>query len=72
MTQTGRAVVYLLSLGHWRGEALIGEEGSIYGAAGALWFRREGRVVFTHTGQFFVGVVFYVVFVVASLAYSFA
>jgi hypothetical protein len=71
VTQTGRAVVYLLSFGRWRGEALTGDEGRVHGAAGALWFRREGRAVFTHTGQFFVGVAFYVALVVvAALAYA--
>ncbi len=61
--QTGRVVVWLVSFGKWRGEPLFGDEGRIYGAAGALSFVRDGRRVITETGLLFVGVVFYVVFV---------
>jgi len=61
--QTGRVVVWLVSFGKWRGEPLFGDEGRIYGAAGALSFVRDGRRVITDTGLLFVGVVFYVVFV---------
>jgi len=60
--QTGRVVVWLVSFGKWRGEPLFGDEGRIYGSAGALSFVREGRRVITETGLLFVGVVFYVVF----------
>jgi hypothetical protein len=34
--QTGRIVIGLVSFGKWRGERLFGDEGRIYGAAGAL------------------------------------
>ena len=36
--QTGRIVVGLITFGRWRGEPLFGNEGRIYGAAGALSF----------------------------------
>ncbi|WP_395669765.1 hypothetical protein [Rhodoferax sp.] len=58
--QTGRVIVWLVSFGNWRGEPLFGDEGRIYGAAGALSFVRDGRRVVTHTGLFFAGVFFYV------------
>ena len=61
--QTGRVVVRLVSFGKWRGESLFGDEGRIYGAAGALSFVRDGRRVITDTGLLFVGVVFYAIFV---------
>jgi len=45
--QTGRVLVWLVSFGKWRGEPLFGDEGRIYGAAGALSFVRDGRRVIT-------------------------
>ena len=66
--QTGRVVVWLVSFGNWRGEPLFGDEGRIYGAAGALSFVRDGRRVITDTGLLFVGVVFFVVFVALIIA----
>ena len=66
--QTGRVVVWLVSFGNWRGEPLLGDEGRIYGAAGALSFVRDGRRVITDTGLLFVGVVFFVVFVALIIA----
>ena len=66
--QTGRVVVWLVSFGKWRGEPLFGDEGRIYGAAGALSFVRDGRRVITDTGLLFVGVVFYVIFVALIIA----
>jgi hypothetical protein len=66
--QTGRVLVWLVSFGKWRGEPLFGEEGRIYGAAGALSFVRDGKRVVTDTGLMFVGVVFYVVLIAAIIA----
>jgi hypothetical protein len=66
--QTGRVVVWLVSFGKWRGEALFGDEGRIYGAAGALSFVRDGRRVITDTGLLFLGFVFYVIFVALIIA----
>lgn len=66
--QTGRAVVWLVSLGQWRGEKLLGDEGRIHGAAGALSFIRDGRRVVTDTGLLFFGITFYVVLFVAIIA----
>lgn len=54
--QTGRAAVWLLSLGRWRGEPLFGDEGRIFGAAGALSFVRDGQRVITETGLLFAGI----------------
>ena len=68
--QTGRIVVWLVSLGQWRGEQLLGDEGRIHGAAGALSFVREGRRVITDTGLLFFGIAFYVVLIVVTIAYA--
>lgn len=66
--QTGRVIVWLVSFGKWRGELLFGEEGRIYGAAGALSFVRDGKRVLTETGLMFVGAVFYVVLLAIIIA----
>ena len=66
--QTGRVVVWLVSFGKWRGEPLFGDEGRIYGAAGALSFVRDGKRVITDTGLLFVGVALYVVLVALIIA----
>lgn len=66
--QTGRAVVWLVSFGKWRGEPLFGEEARIYGAAGALSFVRDGRRVMTDTGLLFAGIAFYVALAMIGLA----
>ena len=63
--QTGRIVVWLVSFCKWRGEPLFGEEGRIYGTAGALSFVRDGRRVITDIGLMFVGVAFYVILLAA-------
>ena len=56
---TGKVLVFLLSLGAWRSESIMGNESSIYAAAGALSFVRDGRRVITVTGQQLLGMVFY-------------
>lgn len=66
LTLTGRLLIPVLSFGRWRGEPLTGDEGRVFSAAGSLWFRREGRVVLTHTGQLFVGLAFYSLVAVAA------
>lgn len=66
--QTGRLVIWLVSLGQWRGETPFGEEGRIHGAAGALSFVRDGKRVITDTGLLLAGVGFYAVFVVLNIA----
>ena len=68
--QTGRVFVWLVSFGRWRGEQLLGDEGSIHGAAGALSFVRDGRRVITDTGLLFFGIAFYVVVFVVVIAYA--
>ena len=62
---TGRWVVMTISLGRWRAERITSGEGRIYGAAGALSFKRDGRRVVTSTGQFLAGVLFYVLLIAA-------
>lgn len=51
----GRIVVYMLTLGQWRGERVMKDEGRIHSAAGALSFVRDGQRVITCTGLSFVG-----------------
>lgn len=68
--QTGRVVVWFVSLGQWRGEQLLGDEGRIHGAAGALSFVRQGRRVISDTGLLFFGIAFYVVLFVVTIAYA--
>ena len=67
--QTGRVAVWLVSFGRWRGEQLLGDEGRIHGAAGALSFVRDGRRVITNTGLLFFDITFYVVLFLIAIAY---
>lgn len=60
LTMTGKVLVPVLSIGFWRADALLKEEGRIYAAAGSLSFRHNGKRVITHTGQLFLGLAFYV------------
>ncbi len=53
----GRLAVGALSLGFWRSERLLEDEGRIYGAAGALSFVRDGQRVITREGLFWIGMV---------------
>lgn len=55
----GRGVACIVSLGKWRGERFKGQKADIYAAAGSIWFRREGQVVFTDTGLLFIGIMLY-------------
>ena len=55
----GRVVLWVVSLGQWRGERFREDEAAIHGAAGSIWFKREGQVVFTDSGLLFIGVGFY-------------
>jgi hypothetical protein len=65
---TGRVIVRLVSLGRWRSEPFLGNEGRIYGAAGALSFVRDGQRVITETGLMFVGLAFYVAAIVLAIS----
>lgn len=56
---TGRALVLAITVGRWRAESMSSDEGRIYGAAGALSFKRDGRRVVTCTGQVLAGCLFY-------------
>lgn len=66
--QTGRLVVWLITFGRWRGEPLLDDEGRIYGAAGALSFVQDGQRVITDTCLLFIGIAFYVVLLVVTIA----
>lgn len=68
--QTGRAFVWLISFGRWRGEALLGDEARIYGPAGALSFVRDGQRVITDIGLQFFGAAFYIALIVVLGAYA--
>ena len=69
LTVTGKLLVSVLSLGRWRADPLMKEEGRIYGAAGGFSFVRDGRRVITHTGQLFIGLAFYIVLAAAFVAF---
>lgn len=66
--QMGRVAIWLVSFGQWRGEPMLGNEGRIFGAAGALSFVRDGQRVITKTGLLFAGMAFIAVLVVAIIA----
>jgi hypothetical protein len=68
--QTGRWVVWLISLGKWRGETLLGNEGRLHSAAGSLSFIRNGQRVITHTGLLLMGTVFYVLLFVLTIIFA--
>jgi hypothetical protein len=72
LAMTGHLAVRLFSLGRWRAESLDGEEGRIYGAAGALSFIRDGRRVITATGQMFAGIALYVLLAGLGVLYAVA
>jgi len=59
--EIGRFAVRVFSLGRWRGETRLGDEGRIFGAAGALSFVRDGQRVVTDTGLLFAGIALLVV-----------
>ena len=67
---TGRAVVSLATFGRWRGEQLGSGEGRVYGMAGALSFKRDGRRVITRVGLLLAGLAFYVVSAVGLVAWA--
>jgi len=67
LQQLGRATIWLVTLGRWRGEPALGNEGRIHGAAGALSFVHEGRRVVTHTGLLLVGTVCALALLIAAL-----
>ncbi|MDO9114103.1 MAG: hypothetical protein Q7U63_09935 [Polaromonas sp.] len=68
--QTGRLLIWLISGGRWRGETLPGKEGTIYSAAGALSFVRDGRRVITENGLLIAGIAFYVALVLGTIAWA--
>ena len=70
LTVTGKLLLPVLSLGRWRADPLVKEEGCICGAAGSLSFVRNGKRVITHTGQLFLGLAFYVVLAFVLGAYA--
>jgi hypothetical protein len=60
---TGAQVVRVVGLGRWRSERWGSDEARIFGAAGALSFRHEGKRVVTNNGLVFVGVLFYIMLI---------
>jgi len=66
--QIGRALVWLVSGGRWRGEPLSRDEGRIHGAAGAFSFLRDGNRVITESGLSLIGSVFYLALLAAAIA----
>ena len=67
---TGKAVISVASFGRWRGEQFSSSEGRIHSPAGALTFKRDGQRVFTATGLFFIGSVFYVLLFFAAILFA--
>ena len=67
---TGKAIVSVASFGRWRGEQVSSSEGRIHSPAGALTFKRDGQRVFTATGLFFIGSVFYVLLFFAAILFT--
>lgn len=67
---TGALVVRTASWGRWRTEHWGSNEARIFGAAGALSFRREGRRVVTTNGLVFAGLLFYVLLVLVVVGLS--
>lgn len=62
---TGRIVVCVATLGHCKSESLLSDDYRTHGAAGALWYSRDGRCVVTQSGQSLAGLLFYVGLVLA-------
>jgi hypothetical protein len=65
--QVGRLAVWLFSLGRWRGEKPLEDEGLAFGAAGALSFVRNGQRVITETGLLFAGITVLIALVIVAL-----
>jgi hypothetical protein len=59
LLQTGKAIVFLVSLGKWRVEGADGGEIRMHGPAGAISFKRAGQRVITTKGSSLIGSVFY-------------
>lgn len=56
---TGRLLVWVISLGGWRGERVSADEALIHGPAGALSFTLDGQRVFTRLGLLLIGLLFH-------------
>ncbi|GKT20746.1 hypothetical protein [Acidovorax sp. SUPP3334] len=56
---TGKCVIRLASLGHWREENPDRIESRVFAAAGAFSFKRDGQRVFTFNGLLVAGILFY-------------
>lgn len=66
----GRCVICVATLGYWKCEGLTSNDHSIHGAAGALWYARDGRRVVTPTGQTLAGFLFCIALVLALVGMS--
>ena len=67
---TGALMVRTVSWGRWRTEQWGSNEARVFGAAGALSFRRDGRRVVTTNGLVFAGLLFYVLLVLVAVGLS--
>lgn len=56
---TGRLLVWLISLGDWRGVRVGTDEARIHAPAGALSFTLDGQRVFTRLGLLLIGLSFH-------------
>lgn len=65
LMMTGRIVICIATLGRCKCESLLSDDYRIHGAAGALWYARDGRCVVTQTGQSLAGCLFYAGLVLA-------
>lgn len=70
LVYTGKAVIWGISAGRWRSESLNGDEGRVYGAAGALSFIPDGQRVITPNGLLFAGLALYVLLVFSVFFYA--
>lgn len=66
----GRCVICVATLGSLKCAPLTSNDHSIHGAAGALWYARDGRRVVTPTGQTLAGFLFCIALVLALVGMS--
>lgn len=67
---TGGLLVWLISLGGWRGERVGTDEARIHAPAGALSFTLDGQLVFTRLGLLLVGLLFHALSLLLLLAWA--
>ena len=60
LLNTGKVLVFLISLGRWRSARVLSKEHRWFSTAGALSHRIDGQRVVTETGLIGLGITFYV------------